>query len=495
MSLRVLFIYTDFYDNYPGYAGGFYTGIGYVSSALKREGHQTDLIHIKKPELDREEFITGLKENDPHLIAFTSTTNMFPSVVKFTKWIREAGCDLPIICGGVHPTLSAEETLSTPGIDMVCLGEGEEALAELCGRLEEGRDYSNIDNIWVKARGRGEVKKNPIRPIVHNLDSLPFPDREIYDYPNLTQESKGIGVFMASRGCPYSCTYCSNEALRNICGDKRNYLRFRSAGNMVAEIKEVTKRYPFIKYVFFDDNIFFLKKDFAREFTAIYPGEVGLPFGCNMHPNGCNKDMVRLLREAGCKEVKIGLESGNENVRKEVLNRNLSQEVMINAFRTCKEEGIKVISFNMVGLPEETPETILDTIKLNALVKSDETQCSIFQPYPGTKLFQVCDEGGMISGRESTDFFFSSTLNHQKLSQKQLIMFSRYFHKLVHLYMLNYSLPRHISRLGEILLDKILIFRYTPEISRAIKYVSHYFKEILSDRKSRISAKKVEENT
>lgn len=481
--MRVLFIYPDFYDNYPSYTGGFYSGLGYLSTVLKNAGHHTELIHLTTPRLDRDELIGRLQERDPHLIAFSSTTNMFPIVKRLAGWIQEDGCDALAICGGVHPTLSAEEALATPGLDMVCLGEGEGSLVELCQRLEEGRDFTDIPGIWVRAGD--EVHKNPLRPMIQDLDSLPFPDREIFDYPNLYMEREGTGVFMASRGCTFSCTYCGNKALRESYSGKGRYLRFRSPQNIVSEIKEVVGRYPFIKSISFDDNILFINSDFAEEFASLYPREVGLPFSCNMHPIYCNREMARLLKQAGCWEVKIGLESGNERIRKEVLNRNLSQETMIKAFRNCSDEGIKVHSFNMVGLPGETPGTILETIKLNATVRSDKAQVSIFQPYPGTKLYELCKDEGMISSREvPTDNFLSATLSLEGITTKQLFMFSRYFRQLMHLYRFNYSLPGPVSWLGEKFFDRMLCFKYAPEAFMVVKKIAHVFKRVFPGAKT-----------
>lgn len=458
--MRVTFIYPDLLETMPGYTGAFYTGVGYLSSVLKKAGHHTELIHIVKEDIEREEFIGRLLKGAPNLIAFSSTTNMFPTVTKLAGWIREEGCGVPVICGGVHPTLSAEEALATHGLDMVCVGEGEEALAELCERLEAGKDYSDIHGIW--ARVRGQVRRNPVRPLIQDLDSLPFPDREVFDYLNLYLERSGVGIFMASRGCPFSCTYCSNKGLREKSEGKGRYLRFRTPQNIVAEIKEVVGRYPFIKSISFDDNIFFLKRDFAVEFASLYPREVGLPFSCNMHPLYCNREMARLLKQAGCWEVKIGLESGNEEIRKKVLNRDLSQEVMIKAFRACKEEGIKIFSFNMLGLPEETPRTILDTIKLNALVGSDDIQHTIFHPYPGTELYEMCKGKNLMSDRVVTSYYADSILNLGTIRREQILMFHKYFHLLVKVYGFLYRLPWVLSRACIGVLDSVLCSERGP---------------------------------
>jgi radical SAM superfamily enzyme YgiQ (UPF0313 family) len=322
------------------------------------------------------------------------------------------------------------------------------------------------------------------------LDSLPFPDREIFDYPNLHLESKGNAVFMATRGCPFNCTYCSNTALREMYGEPDKYLRFRSPENVTAEILETVERYPFIKTVYFEDDILFLKKDFARKFASHYPKKISLPFTCNMHPSFCSKETVTLLKKAGCSGVRIGLESGNEKIRKEVLNRNYPQDVLIKAFLNCKEAGLRIRSFNMVGIPDETPRNVLETIKLNARARIDELQCSIFQPYPGTKLYDMCLERDLFSGKIPTDYYYTPTLNLEQLNNKQIFMFRSYFKQFVKLYRIIYLLPGPVSRTSEKALDSILCFKYTPEplvglfssLKKILKNINQLKIELLASR-------------
>ncbi|MDD5667574.1 MAG: cobalamin-dependent protein, partial [Actinomycetota bacterium] len=215
MGIKVTFLYPDFfsYDEERFLPEGrIYLGIGYLSAFLKREGHRTSLIHMVRP-LDRDALMARVSEESPDLLAVSSTTHMFPHVRKWLEWIKD-DLDIYTICGGAHPTIDPLGALEGAPLDAICLGEGEEALAELCAALEEGRDPSGIPSLWV--REGDEIKRNQVRPLVEDLDTLPLPDREIFDPDDFCEQQHERGTLMASRGCPYSCTYCSNHVQRSI---------------------------------------------------------------------------------------------------------------------------------------------------------------------------------------------------------------------------------------------------------------------------------------
>lgn len=184
--MRITFVYLDLATDNPSYSGYFYHGIAYLSAVLKKAGFQTNLIQLTK-EISSVEFQERIKTLKPDLIGFSATSHMFPFVQKYAAAAKEITA-VPIICGGVHPTLCPEEVLADKNIDMICRGEGELALLELCQKMEKGEPIENIENIWVKKDGK--IYKNKIRPVITDLDSLPFPDREIFDYPNLNLEKK-----------------------------------------------------------------------------------------------------------------------------------------------------------------------------------------------------------------------------------------------------------------------------------------------------------------
>jgi len=399
---------------------------------------------------------------------------MFPFVKKFASWLVEAKIEVPTICGGIHPTIAPEETIGTDGIDMICRGEGEAALAELCRKIERNEDISTIPNVWVKRDGI--IIKNPLRGVLENLDRLPFPDRSIFDYENLYAEREGRGIFMVSRGCPYNCTYCCNHLVRRINKSKGKPVRFRSVDNVIREIKQVVENYTFIKALIFEDDILFLNRKWSEEFAEKYSREIKIPFECHAKADITDEAVVNLLKKAGCVHIKFGIESGNDEIRCKVLNRHMTNEQIKKAFAICKKAGLITQSYSMVGIPYETPSTILDTIKLNATVAVNKMQFFIYQPYHGTKLADLCKEQGFLESKDlGVDFFSPSILKLNTVSSSQVLMFRSYFKVLTRYYQLLQKLPSGISEIFIKFSDKILSFGRTSKVLNLIYLPLNYF--------------------
>ncbi len=460
--MKVAFVYPDICPDYSDWPGAFYVGIGSLASALKLAGHETSLIQVTKP-IQKSDLIKRVEAEDPDLIGFSSTSHHVSYIKQWAVWLAESEKRVPVIYGGIHPTILPEESIGIEGIDMICRGEGEAPLTELCHKMENNEDISDIPNLWVK--NNGTITRNALRNLIEDMDKLPFPDRSIYDYQNLFDEREGVAVFLASRGCPLNCTYCSNHALRKIYGKGSKTVRFRSVDSIIEEIKQVLHDYPFIKIVNFHDDILFLKKSWAEEFAEKYRREIKLPFICNARADVTNEATVNLLKEAGCYLVKFGIESGNENIRTGVLNRHMTNEQIKNAFALCKKAGIMTFSFNIVGFPYETPATVLDTIKLNATIGVNYLQATIFQPYQGTKLAEICREKNFMRTDDlGPSFFSASVLKLNALSSAQILMFKEYFRFLKRYYQMLYNLPRPLSHILIGISDRILSLNFTSQV-------------------------------
>jgi radical SAM superfamily enzyme YgiQ (UPF0313 family) len=405
--------------------GRFHQGIGYISSVLKADGHQTSLLHITK-NVGKKELSEEIKRSKADLIAFSSTTHQYPLVQKYSGWIKEE-TEIPIICGGVHATICPDQVLSSKGIDMVCIGEGEYPMLELARKLEKGESIYGIKNLWIK-KPDGTVKKNSVRPLISNLDELPFPDREIFNFKELSKKwllsSIGsIAEFVAGRGCPFSCTYCCNPVIRKIYKGKGEYVRIRSVGNVLAEIRRVIENYSPDRILFHDDT-FTLFHQWIKEFCEKYPKEFDLPFWCNIRVETVNRQILLNLKKAGCEQINIGIESGNEWLRRTVLNRPMTNQQIMKVFRIAHEVGLRTLSFNMVGIPFETPRMVKDTIELNKLVQPDLIQVSIFYPYPNTELWKLCKKNRFLKQTHVYSYYEDhSVLDLPTMSSEQITQF------------------------------------------------------------------------
>lgn len=404
----------------------FQQGIGSISAVLKQAGHATRLLTLDR--LDADAIEVALKEFKPELVAMSITSGFFPLAQEVARWMA-ANPKLPVILGGVHPTLCPEESIAAEGVFAICRGEGEYPMLELCAALESGGDPSRIANLWVKAGG--QVHRNELRPLIADLNTLPYPDRDLFPMDLMMSQFAEV-EFMGSRGCPFLCAYCVNHALQDLYRGKGSFIRFRSIDHLLDEIGSVMARYPRGGIVGFHDDTFTLSRPWLREFAEKYPRRFAYPFWCNATADSINEEVVGLLKQAGCYEVRIGLESGNDEIRTRVLNKRVPREAIVRAFALLREAGIKTYAFNMVGLPYETVETIYDTIDLNRLVRPDETFCSVFFPYPGTQAYEICREKGWLTGQVVGSYFENAcALNQPSIKPEDVVFYHDLFPDLV----------------------------------------------------------------
>lgn len=460
--MRIAFVYPDLASDDPHYTGYFHHGVAVLSAILKQDGHQVDLIQFTK-EITKEEFQEKVKSLKPDLLGFSCTSHVFLFVKKYAQAAKEVSRAL-VCCGGVHPTVCPEEVIKDKNIDIICRGEGDLALLELCRKIEKGEPIENIKNLWVK-KGK-KVFKNESGPVILDLDRLPYPDREIFDYPNLNLEKTGVGTFMFSRGCPYQCTFCCESTLRNLYPDPEYYHRSRSPRSVINEIKETIKKYPFIKFVRLDDDLLFIRIDWLEEFVSFYQKEVGLPFSADIRVNLMTEDRLSLLKEAGCHLLRVGVESGDDFILKEILRKGITVSETKKAFRLARGKIIKVQAYNMIGIPCEGPREILRTIKLNAQIKADLSVVSIFYPYKGTYLYELCRQRGFLSKKESQgapkNYYSYSVLSLPTIRTKQITFFFRYFYLLKTFYGFLFKLP--FSKIFIFIADGFFSFKYSPEL-------------------------------
>jgi len=417
--MKVCLVYSDIGGVERYGARKYYHGLGYLSSVLKRAGHETALIYLQQEPV-RDDFLQQLTTAAPGLVAFSSTTHQHPYVEKCARWIKESVPEMPTIVGGPHPTLAPEKVLANPGIDLVCIGEGEYPLLDLVNALEEGRDISGIPNLWL--RRKGHLVRNPLRPLLIDLDELPFPDRELFNFGEILAANDGWVDMMAGRGCPYRCSYCCNPALREKFKGLGKYVRFRSVDNVLAEIRSLANRYT-IKTLNFQDDVFTLDRNWALQFSRAYGKEFAFPFWINTRVERINdEELVAALADAGCRGVRIGIESGNEDLRAEILKRRMSNDEIRRAFALARKHGLDIYTCNMLGIPGETADMIEQTIALNRELQPADLQFSVFYPYPMTELYDLSVRNGYLIEGESLPSYYGpkSILRLPTLSKAEL---------------------------------------------------------------------------
>ena len=398
-GLKFTFIYPDFLEgtkDVKNIPGNYNEGMASISAVLQEAGHSVSLIHLTYMP-GRQEFLDKVKEHNPDIIGFTIRTSAFAFAKEIVGWLDEALPDIYVIAGGYHSSLAPDEVIDTKGIDAVCIGEGEFVCRDFLNYYSEHNEPNlKADSFWVKTAD-GTVYKNDVRPYITDLDTLPFPDLNLFDYSKLKSNvQQNTAEVIISRGCLYSCTYCANAQLRNIYPDKSGYTRFRSPENAIALLERVLERDPKIKNLSFNDAILNVYEEWFYEFTALYKERINKKYTCNLRFNHLDERMAKELADSGCYLVTIGLENGNEEYRTKYLKRTMNNDHIVKVSKLLRSVGIIVYTYNLIGLPYETLELTLETVKLNARMHTDSIVLSPFFPYPATELKKIAEDGGFI---------------------------------------------------------------------------------------------------
>lgn len=371
-------------------------GISYISSMLKKEGHRTRLVVLcRETSHLLEEHVRAF---DPGLICFTAVYTEYLFLSKVALMIKRKFPGIFLLLGGPHASLNPLRCLEESPFDGVCVGEGEYPTLELAEQLERGGYPSGIPNLYIRRRD-GSVEINPPRPFLEDLDSLPFPDREMWD-PWVANPSSRPSV-LVGRGCPFSCTYCCNHALRKVAPGR--YVRVRSPGNIVRELEAMKKKDPYIAEVYLEVETLGAKRRWALELCAELKKlnsrlETPIAYGANLRvtPNADYEELFSAFAESNFRFINIGLESGSERIRREVLKRIYSNQDIIRTVKTARKYGLQVGIYNLIGLPGETPHDFRETVKVNRICQPDWFLLSVFFPYPGTELYERCRERGLL---------------------------------------------------------------------------------------------------
>lgn len=392
-------------------------GLGYLGAVLEEEGHEVQLWDGAV----EEELLSTLLDREPFgLVGITSTTPLIYEALEAASEARKR--EAITILGGPHPTLLPSESLERPDVDMVVRGEAEDTIIEITRTLERDGGYLNPESgrrhftapAWPQIaglsfrNGKGEIVHNAPRSPRRDLDSLPFPAHHLYkieQYTNLQPLTDGLDpkarayTIITSRGCPYQCIYCSKAVTGNLW-------RPRSAQNVIAEWRKLVVELKATE-IGVTDDVMTLDTERAKEICRLLIEE-----GLNKVPwitihgiraDNTDLELFQLMKEAGCKRVGFGVESGNQRVL-DIMKKNQSIEDVRQAFRNARRAGLETIGFFIFGLPGENEETMEDTIKLALELDPDLANFMIAAPFPGTELYEMILDGGNLFSHDWRDF-------------------------------------------------------------------------------------------
>ncbi len=405
-------------------------GIRTISSYLKHTGHHTRLIFLPDPCGDNithgvqrydESVLDGIIPlcDDSDIIGITLMTNFFEGAVQITRKIKTK-LDKPIIWGGIHPTVSPETCLQYA--DMVCIGDGEDAISELLCKMQENENYTDTKNFWFKRDGT--VIKNPLRPLQCDIDLYPMPDYSLEDHylmfenkirimtPELQKISfeqklplpsnkfKYYYQTMTGRGCPHKCTYCINDTLKNMY-DGQGYLRWRSTGHFINELLWVKKNMPYVDHIWFSDDAFFAKNNQKiEEFSRQYKDKIGLPFFALASPITLTEEKMAMLVDAGLICIQMGIETASKRTQELFNRKQMNNERIMKAVRIINKYKDKILPPHydfILDTPYETDDDKMETLRfISRMPKPFILQTFSLVLYPGTQLYKLAKKDGLI---------------------------------------------------------------------------------------------------
>ena len=339
------------------------------------------------------EVATVISKESPDIVGISVTTAKYGSALNVSRLVKDFNADIPVVWGGVHPTILPNDTIRNRDVDIVVRGEGEYTFLDLV------RNPISLGNILgITYKEQGNIIHNPDRPLIENLDTLPFPARHLL----LEKESyhpETFGNIFASRGCPYSCTFCASHKVWT------RKVRYRSPQNVVDEIKAVRK--VFNTNIFrFDDDSFTLNKRFVEDFCDLLIKEkLDIKWSTETRANLVSDDLVKKMKSAGCEDIQIGAESGDEETLR-LIKKGVTVEQIRNACRVLKQNKIRVSAFFMIGFPWETKKDIYKTVSLMKELDPHSASLSVVTPYPGTELYDTCLSEGLLADNMDWSTFF-----------------------------------------------------------------------------------------
>jgi len=359
--MRVTFVYKGFES----------LSIECLSAVLKNAGHRVclsydpglfDTFHFLDSRLKSvftyfETLVDEIVESNPDIVAFSVVSDDYGWARKVAQAVKSR-MQVPIVFGGIHPTCLPEKVIMEPFVDYVCVGEGEEALLELCDALQFGKRTDAIQNIWTK--NDGKIIRTPLRPLISNLDALPLNDKDLF-YGTYRGFVDSIYYIMTGRGCPYNCSYCYSGYIKKIYAGKGLFLRRRSVESVLDELRIAKNKYH-MKRILFVDDVFTIDMKWLRAFLERYRREINLPFGCLLFPDlgDRKRELVSLLESSGCVAVGMGVQSVCRQQRDKILLRPGTNEEIEDIIREFKKTKIFLYADMILGIPLQTQEELIE---------------------------------------------------------------------------------------------------------------------------------------
>lgn len=384
---------SDKFIEYPIY-------LAYLVAIVRDSGCQVEFLDAILEELGIEEFARRTAELSPDLAVLECSTPSIEYDLQSAAALKQRLPALKTVLVGSHPTVYHQEIIAAnPEVDAICRGEFDYTVRDLARAVAEGTPWKEVAGLtW---REGSEVRVNPDRPLIEDLDGIPFPARDLVSSPFYRQgtfRGKRPTTVVTSRGCPFRCTYCLWPS--TLYGHK---FRPRSAANVVDELEEAITRYG-VDEVYFDDDSMALDRERMLEICRLIVDR-GLKFEwiAQCRVDSMDEEVLRAMKRAGCRYIRFGVESGSPKMLK-LMKKGITTERVLETFRLARKVGIRTQAFFLFGIPGETRETVEETIEFAKRLRPGSAQFAVAIPHPGTELFREATERGWIRYEKWEDF-------------------------------------------------------------------------------------------
>jgi len=455
--MKITLLYVNNYDK-----TGIPIGLSYLISILKNQGHEISLFETTFYDFSYTDFNIGEKIDEtgekiisdfksfagkinPDLIGVSCSSLCLNFSVKMLESLESRPST---IFGGVGATADYMNIIKNETVDYICVGFGEECLPKLVESLETKKSPGEIPNLVYRCDGK--IIKNKFSQSI-DLSKLPIPDWDLFDKRHFERIFKGEikrwGNFQLTRGCPFNCAYCINAYYHKKL--RMKIYRF-SAEKIIEEIKFLSQNYQLDIIRIFDECFGFGDLGYYKKFAELYRKEGNLPTIVETRPESITPEMIEILKDMNCISVSIGIEVGDENQRREMLNRYVSNDVIKRAFDLLHKANIRAASYNIVGFPDDTREKIFETIKLNKECNPGFINVFTFCPDPKTQLREHCLENDLLSTNAVVDYGAKSVIKNENLSKEELYGLFRTFKHYIKLPKQLYPLIERAEKCDEI---------------------------------------------
>jgi len=341
----------------------------------------------------------------PELVIASILEENYQYANRLLSLVKDFDKNIPVCVGGSTPSIAPHVVIENPNIDYLIQGEGEEALLEFCTHIQQGLSIENVKNIWYKKNG--SIYHNSLRPFI-NLDDLPMTNFDQWDDRHFLKPYNGrmykAGFFELSRGCPNVCSYCINETYHRLLSEAGHFFRQKSIDKVIAEMKLLKDLKNIEMILFCDDNFLMMSDARLQQFSELYQKEVNLPYWINTTPESINQYRLSILKHTGCCGIGMGIETGNEWLRINILKKRTTNEALMRSFDLVHQAGIRTTANNMIGFPGEYEADIFETVKFNQLIAADSCDLNFVAPYIGTTIHAISIKLGYIDVMEEPGF-------------------------------------------------------------------------------------------